>query len=262
MCVPLILQNRLSMAESFVTGHSRLEKGLVTLLDSWCHPNFSLEEICRYGSWTGKSYSVQMWLFSLQIRISSNKSSCEIPYCVTSIHLWVLTTGLLDYFLFELHANMGSLDHLILISTCNIWSGKWRVHAGLSLSSHRGPHPSDAPVIQSSPLPPVSLQAVPSPLCVQKLPGPDPAQDAHQASLPSDGEIQHWPRCECESERDRVPVDLIRTQTQQKIKPVWEHVLDAGRCPNALHKRRLDTLRFLMYARFIEVRDAKGFICF
>lgn len=51
MCVPLILQNRLSLAESFVTGHSHLEKRLVTLLDSWCHPSFSLEEICRYGSW-------------------------------------------------------------------------------------------------------------------------------------------------------------------------------------------------------------------
>lgn len=34
------------------------------------------------------------------------------------------------------------------------------------------------------------------------------------------------------------------------------HVFDAGLCPNALHKRRLDTLRFLMYSRFIEVRVA------
>eukprot|EP00066_Takifugu_rubripes_P026856 XP_011616122.1 PREDICTED: exonuclease mut-7 homolog isoform X2 [Takifugu rubripes] len=47
MCVPLILLNKLSLAESFVTGHSHLEKHLVTLLDSWCHPSFSLEEICR-----------------------------------------------------------------------------------------------------------------------------------------------------------------------------------------------------------------------
>lgn len=51
MCVPLILLNKLSLAESFVTGHSHLEKHLVTLLDSWCHPSFSLEEICRYESW-------------------------------------------------------------------------------------------------------------------------------------------------------------------------------------------------------------------
>lgn len=47
MCVPLILQNKLPLAESFVTGHSHLEERLVTLLDSWCHPSFSGEEISR-----------------------------------------------------------------------------------------------------------------------------------------------------------------------------------------------------------------------
>uniref|UniRef100_A0A3Q4BZM5 3'-5' exonuclease domain-containing protein n=1 Tax=Mola mola TaxID=94237 RepID=A0A3Q4BZM5_MOLML len=47
MCVPLILQNKLALVESFVTGHSQLEQRLVTLLDSWCHPSFSLEEITK-----------------------------------------------------------------------------------------------------------------------------------------------------------------------------------------------------------------------
>ncbi|KAL7376218.1 hypothetical protein ABVT39_003585 [Epinephelus coioides] len=47
ICVPLILQNKLPLAESFVTGHSHLEQRLVTLLDSWCHPSFSGEEISR-----------------------------------------------------------------------------------------------------------------------------------------------------------------------------------------------------------------------
>ncbi|XP_026195532.1 exonuclease mut-7 homolog isoform X2 [Anabas testudineus] len=47
MCVPLILQGKLSLAESFVTGHSQLEQQLVVLLDSWCHPNFSVEEISK-----------------------------------------------------------------------------------------------------------------------------------------------------------------------------------------------------------------------
>ncbi|XP_028273012.1 exonuclease mut-7 homolog isoform X2 [Parambassis ranga] len=45
MCVPLILQDKITLAESFVTGYSDLEKQLVTLLDSWCHPNFRAEEI-------------------------------------------------------------------------------------------------------------------------------------------------------------------------------------------------------------------------
>ncbi|XP_026152759.1 exonuclease mut-7 homolog [Mastacembelus armatus] len=47
MCIPLILQNKLSLAESFVTGHNHLEQQLVTLLDSWCHPYFSVEEISK-----------------------------------------------------------------------------------------------------------------------------------------------------------------------------------------------------------------------
>ncbi|XP_029371434.1 exonuclease mut-7 homolog isoform X2 [Echeneis naucrates] len=47
ICIPLILQDKLSLAESFVTGHNQLEQQLVTLLDSWCHPSFSLEEIIK-----------------------------------------------------------------------------------------------------------------------------------------------------------------------------------------------------------------------
>ncbi|XP_067339507.1 exonuclease mut-7 homolog isoform X2 [Channa argus] len=47
VCVPLILQGKLSLAESFVTGHSHLEQQLVTLLDSWCHPSFRVEEISK-----------------------------------------------------------------------------------------------------------------------------------------------------------------------------------------------------------------------
>ncbi|XP_040914461.1 exonuclease mut-7 homolog [Toxotes jaculatrix] len=47
MCVPLILQDKLPLAESFVTGHNHLEQQLVTLLDSWCHPNFSVEDISK-----------------------------------------------------------------------------------------------------------------------------------------------------------------------------------------------------------------------
>lgn len=45
ICVPLILQGKMPLAESFVTGCSDLEIRLVTLLDSWCHPSFSVEEI-------------------------------------------------------------------------------------------------------------------------------------------------------------------------------------------------------------------------
>ncbi|XP_010875670.3 exonuclease mut-7 homolog [Esox lucius] len=47
MCVPLILQDKLPIAESYVSGHPEMEEHMVTLLDSWCHPNFSVEQLCR-----------------------------------------------------------------------------------------------------------------------------------------------------------------------------------------------------------------------
>ena len=50
MCIPLILQNKLAAAEAFVSGHKDLEQELVVLLDSWCHPNFSVEHVTRYSA--------------------------------------------------------------------------------------------------------------------------------------------------------------------------------------------------------------------
>ncbi|XP_072311406.1 exonuclease mut-7 homolog [Eucyclogobius newberryi] len=45
LCIPLILQDKLPMAESFVKGYKHLERALVTLLDSWCHPYFDVNQI-------------------------------------------------------------------------------------------------------------------------------------------------------------------------------------------------------------------------
>lgn len=50
MIVPLILQDKLSLAESFVRGHKQLEQQLVMLLDSWCHPDFTVEDIRKYAT--------------------------------------------------------------------------------------------------------------------------------------------------------------------------------------------------------------------
>ncbi|KAJ8286604.1 hypothetical protein GJAV_G00041050 [Gymnothorax javanicus] len=47
VCIPLVLQDKLSLAEAYVKGHSHLEEALVKLLDSWCAPEFSLAELCR-----------------------------------------------------------------------------------------------------------------------------------------------------------------------------------------------------------------------
>ncbi|XP_030625113.1 exonuclease mut-7 homolog [Chanos chanos] len=47
ICVPLILLDKLPLAESYVRGNTELQEKLVTLLDSWCSPNFSLGALCR-----------------------------------------------------------------------------------------------------------------------------------------------------------------------------------------------------------------------
>ncbi|KAG9354167.1 hypothetical protein JZ751_012291 [Albula glossodonta] len=47
ICVPLILQDKMPLAESYVKGHSHLEEGLVKLLDAWCSPNFSVVQLQR-----------------------------------------------------------------------------------------------------------------------------------------------------------------------------------------------------------------------
>lgn len=39
----------------------------------------------------------------------------------------------------------------------------------------------------------------------------------------------------------------------------WSYLFDSELCPNALHKRKLGSLRFLMYKRFVEVSDAAIF---
>ncbi|KAL4617371.1 hypothetical protein GN956_G21415, partial [Arapaima gigas] len=46
-CVPLILQDKLSLVESYVRGHRHLEEWLVKLLDSWCSPQFTIFELKR-----------------------------------------------------------------------------------------------------------------------------------------------------------------------------------------------------------------------
>ncbi|XP_013859340.1 exonuclease mut-7 homolog [Austrofundulus limnaeus] len=62
MIVPLILQDKLALAESFVRGHKDLEEQLVTLLDSWCHPDFIVQDIRKQFPRLSlsKNYTVQI----------------------------------------------------------------------------------------------------------------------------------------------------------------------------------------------------------
>ncbi|XP_056593300.1 exonuclease mut-7 homolog [Triplophysa dalaica] len=45
MCVPLILLDKLPLAEMYVRGHPNLQHRLVTLLDSWCAPDFNIHTL-------------------------------------------------------------------------------------------------------------------------------------------------------------------------------------------------------------------------
>ncbi|XP_056323123.1 exonuclease mut-7 homolog [Danio aesculapii] len=45
MCVPLILLDKLSLAELYVRHHPDLQKRLISLLDSWCRPDFSTQTL-------------------------------------------------------------------------------------------------------------------------------------------------------------------------------------------------------------------------
>ncbi|KAG7322986.1 hypothetical protein KOW79_014332 [Hemibagrus wyckioides] len=47
MCVPLILMDKLTMAEAYVQDHADLQERLILLLDSWCGPDFNLEKVHR-----------------------------------------------------------------------------------------------------------------------------------------------------------------------------------------------------------------------
>ncbi|GAA6104402.1 exonuclease mut-7 homolog, partial [Tachysurus ichikawai] len=45
MCVPLILMDKLTLAEAYVQDHADLQERLILLLDSWCSPDFNLENV-------------------------------------------------------------------------------------------------------------------------------------------------------------------------------------------------------------------------
>ncbi|KAG7251336.1 hypothetical protein CRUP_033580, partial [Coryphaenoides rupestris] len=48
MCTPLLLQDKVTLAEHYVSGHPDLERRLATLLDSWCDPRFSPDTVVRF----------------------------------------------------------------------------------------------------------------------------------------------------------------------------------------------------------------------
>lgn len=47
LCTPLLLQDKLSVVECYVSNSPELQQELVRLLDSWCHPDFNLGSLLQ-----------------------------------------------------------------------------------------------------------------------------------------------------------------------------------------------------------------------
>ncbi|XP_006863839.1 PREDICTED: probable exonuclease mut-7 homolog [Chrysochloris asiatica] len=47
MSIPLLLQNKVNLVESYVDGFPDLQRRLVVLMDSWCQPGFSIRDVAK-----------------------------------------------------------------------------------------------------------------------------------------------------------------------------------------------------------------------
>lgn len=72
MCVPLLLQGKTNLVESYVAGYPEMQQQLLQVLDSWCDPGFKIEGVTR--SVTGVWFPSQPWF------------SCNNPVKIFSRH--------------------------------------------------------------------------------------------------------------------------------------------------------------------------------
>uniref|UniRef100_A0A4W4FBT1 3'-5' exonuclease domain-containing protein n=1 Tax=Electrophorus electricus TaxID=8005 RepID=A0A4W4FBT1_ELEEL len=90
MCVPLILLDKLPLAESFVQGQPELQERLVRLLDSWCSPSFRLEELRRQYPRVSLSKhqadQIQPKLLCKHVFRLMEKFNVDPGLCVNSVH--------------------------------------------------------------------------------------------------------------------------------------------------------------------------------
>ncbi|KAI4886029.1 hypothetical protein NFI96_024196, partial [Prochilodus magdalenae] len=90
ICVPLILLDKLPLAETYVRDHPELQKRLVRLLDSWCIPNFNLENVRRqYPSLSLSKHQtdqIQPKLLSRHVFRLMDKFSIDPSLCANSVH--------------------------------------------------------------------------------------------------------------------------------------------------------------------------------
>lgn len=49
MSTPLLLQDRMALAERYIAGFPDLQRRLLALMDSWCQPGFDIRVVARLG---------------------------------------------------------------------------------------------------------------------------------------------------------------------------------------------------------------------
>ncbi|XP_046901753.1 exonuclease mut-7 homolog isoform X1 [Hypomesus transpacificus] len=90
VCVPLILHDKLPLAESWVAGHPDLEERLVILLDSWCQPGFNPAQLQRQFANLSLSKhqmdQIQAKLLSKQVFRLMDKFSIDPGLCPNSVY--------------------------------------------------------------------------------------------------------------------------------------------------------------------------------
>ncbi|XP_066507568.1 exonuclease mut-7 homolog isoform X2 [Hoplias malabaricus] len=90
ICVPLILLDKLPLAESYVRNDPELQKKLVMLLDSWCIPSINVKELCR--QYPGLSLSkhqadqIQPKHLSRHVYRLMDRFSIDPSLCMNSVH--------------------------------------------------------------------------------------------------------------------------------------------------------------------------------
>uniref|UniRef100_A0A671MKG0 Exonuclease mut-7 homolog n=1 Tax=Sinocyclocheilus anshuiensis TaxID=1608454 RepID=A0A671MKG0_9TELE len=77
MCVPLILLDKLSLAELYVREHPDLQQRLVSLLDSWCEPNFNMQALLRSELKQTCNTELQVQLVQLLVRHCSLQTAAQ-----------------------------------------------------------------------------------------------------------------------------------------------------------------------------------------
>nr|XP_056716101.1 exonuclease mut-7 homolog [Euleptes europaea] len=126
MCVPLLLQDKMNLVESYVEEYPDLQQQLLRLLDSWCEPGFRTETITKQyqGVPNIRPEKVNRKLLSKLIFRFLDKYSLDPALCPNTInqrHLGTLKYLLYKRFVEKTMTQENWTDHV----QCTIGNNRW-----------------------------------------------------------------------------------------------------------------------------------------